>query len=135
MENPYPVPLLAPDPPDALQRVETPKALQFDIAPSKDQVELLDYAIKHTFVPPRLPNRGDGTPQLETALFSLVSDCAETFKDCLEPDSDTRAAWEVICTMLAASMRLYDGELTEDSVYKAIRSTAPGGEMALAGLL
>ena len=37
--------------------------------------------------------------------------------------------------MLAASMKLYDGELTEDSVKTAISSTTPGGEMALAGLL
>jgi len=135
MEIPYPVPLLAPDRLDALPRISTPRALRFNTAPSKRQVELLDYAIKHVFVPPRLPNRADSTPQLESALFSLVKDCAESFKDCLEPASDSRAAWVIICTMLAASMKLYDGELTKDSVKTAISSTAPGGEMALAGLL
>ena len=135
MESPHPLPLLAPGPPDALRRNSTLKSLRFNATPSKDRVERLDYAIKHIFVPPRLPSRADTTPQLESALFSLVRDSAESFKDCLEPGSDARAAWEMICTMLAASMKLYDGELTEDSVQRAISSRAPGGEMASAAPL
>jgi len=134
MEIPGFLSLTAPDTPDALQRISMPKSLRFNTTPSKDKVELLDYAVKHVFVPPRLPNRADRNPQLESALLGLISDCAASFKDHLELGSDTRAAWELICTMLAAFAKLHDGELTEDSVKTALSSMAPGGEMAMAGL-
>ena len=121
--------------PDALQGVTIPKSLQFNPTPSKDEVELLEYAIKHIFLPPRLPSRADSNPQLESALLGLVRDCAASFKDHLQPGSDAHSAWEVIYTMLAASTKLHEGELTEDSVKTAITSMAPGGEMTLPTLL
>ena len=128
MESPEPVLPFAPDAPEALQRI-LPKALRFNTKPSVDKVELLDYAIKHIFVPPRLPNRADGTPQLENALVGLVRDCAESFKDNLEPGSDAHAGWEIICTMLATAIKVHDGGLTEDVVNKTISSMVPGGEI------
>jgi len=121
-------------PPDALQGISIPKSLRFNTTPSKDKVKLLEYAIKHIFVPPRLPSRTDSNPQLESALLGLICDCAASFKDHLELGSDARAAWELICTMLTAFAKLHDGELTEDSVKTALSSMAPGGEMAMAGL-
>jgi len=130
MEDPDLPSWFAPHTPDALQGVPIPKSLQFNTTPSEDKVELLEYAIKHIFVPPRLPNRADGNPQLESALLGLVRDCAASFKDRLQPGSDAHSEWELICTMLAASTKLHEGELTEDSVKTAITSMAPGGEMA-----
>jgi len=129
MEGPEPVLPLASDTPEALQRI-LPKALRFNTNPSKDKVELLDYAIKHIFVPPRLPNGVDSTSQLENALLGLVGDCAESFKDNLEPGSDAHAGWEIICTMLATFIKVHDGELTEDVVNEAVSSMAPGGELS-----
>ena len=126
--------LTGPDIPDALQGISIPKSLRFNTTPSEAKVERLDYAIKHIFVPPRLPNRADINPQLESALLGLISDCAASFKDRLELGSDAHAAWELICAMLTAFAKLHDGELTEDSVKTALSSMAPGGEMAMAGL-
>jgi len=134
MEIPDFLSLTAPDIPDALQGIPIPKSLRFNTTPSEDKVKLLDYAIKHISVLPRLPNRADSNPQLESALLGLISDCAASFKDRLELGSDAHAAWELICTVLAAFAKLHDGELTEDSVKTALRSMAPGGEMAMAGL-
>jgi len=128
MESSEPVLTLAPDAPEVLQRI-LPKTLRFNTSPSKHKVKLLDYAIKHIFVPPKLPNRADGTPQLENALLGLVRDCAESFKDNPEPGSDAHAGWEIICTMLANAIKVHDGELTEDVVNKVISSMAPGGEL------
>ena len=121
--------------PDALQGVTTSKSLRLNPTPSEDEVELLEYAINHIFVPPRLPNRADSNPQLESALLALVTGRAASFKDRLQPGGDAHSAWEVICTMLAASAKLHEGELTEDSVKTAITSMAPGGETALPTLL
>ena len=120
-----------PDTPDALQGIPIPKSLRFNATSSKDKAELLDYAIKHIFTPPRLPNRADGNPQLESALLGLVRDYAASFKDRLQQGSDARSAWESICTMLAASTKLHEGGLTEGSVKTAITSMTPGGETAL----
>jgi hypothetical protein len=131
MERPISAPSFEPDMSDTLQRISIPKALRFTITPSKDKVELLDYAIKHIFVPPRLPNRADGTPQLESALLGLVRDCAEGFRDRLEPGSDAHTGWKSVCTMLATSAKLHDGELTEDSIKTAIAAMVPGGKMDL----
>ena len=135
MEIPDPPSWFASDTPDAMQGILIPKSLRFDTTPSKDQVELLDYAIKHVFVPPRLPSRADGNPQLESALLGLVRDYAASFKDRLQQGSDARSAWESICTMLAASTKLHEGGLTEGSVKTAITSMVPGGEMAFPTLL
>jgi len=135
MENRDSVPLPALDTPNAPQKIAIPKGFRFNTTPSKVEVELLDYAIKHVFVPPRLPNRADGTPQLESALLGLVKDCAESFKDRLDPGSDAYTGWDMICTMLATSAKLHDGELTEDSVKTAISSIAPGSKITPAGLL
>ena len=118
---------VAPNTPDALQGIPIPKSLRSN---SQDEVELLDYAINHIFVPPKLPNRADGNPQLESALLGLVRDYAASFKDRLQQGSDARSAWESICTMLAASTKLHEGGLTEGSVKTAITSMVPGGEMA-----
>ena len=131
MEIPDPPSWFASDTPDAMQGILIPKSLRFDTTPSKDQVELLDYAIKHVFVPPRLPSRADGNPQLESALLGLVRDCAASFKDHLQQGSYARSVWELIYTMLAASTKLHEGELTEGSVKTAITSMTPGGETAL----
>jgi hypothetical protein len=132
MGDPDFIPSLAPDTPDARLGISIPKALRFNgTKPSEDKAELLQYAIKHAFVPPRLPNRADSSPQVERALIRLVRDCAEGFKGRLEPKSGAQAGWEVICKMLATAAKLHDGELTEDSVKTAITSLAPGGEKDL----
>ena len=132
MENTDVPSSFAPDTPAALQGVPIPRSLRFNTTPSEDKAELLEYAINHIFVPPRLPNRADGSPQLESALLGLVRDCAASFKDHLQPGGDAHSSWELISTMLAASIKLHEGELTEDSVKAAITSMAPGGEMAFA---
>jgi hypothetical protein len=136
MESPDVIPSHAPDTPDVQVEFSIPKALRFNSTkPSEDKAKLLHYAIKHIFVPPRLPSRADSTPQVESALTGLVRDCAESFKGHLEPESDAQAGWEVICKMLATAAKLHDGELTVDSVKTAITSMAPGGEKDFAGLL
>ena len=126
---------VAPATPDVLHGIPIPKSLRFNATSSEDKAELLDYAIKHIFAPPRLPNRADGNPQLESALLGLVRDCAASFKDRLQQGSDAHSVWKSICTMLAASKKLHEGELTEDSVKTAVTSMTPGGEMALPTLL
>jgi hypothetical protein len=122
-------PSLAPD------RILNPKGTRPNTAPSKDEAEVLDYAIKHVFVPPRLPNGTDYSPQLEGGLLGFVRDRAESFKDRLEPGSDAHTGWDMICRMLAASATLYEAELTENSVETALTAMAPGGEKDFAGFL
>jgi hypothetical protein len=133
MGNSESAPSLAPDSLDALQKILKPKGTRPNTTPSKDEAEVLDYAIKHVFVPPRLPNGTDNSPQLESALLGFVRERAESFKDRLEPGSDAHAGWDMICRMLAAAAALHEAELTEDSIETALAAMAPGGEKYSAG--
>jgi len=121
--------LLALDPIDPPDDNPVSRDLQFELPPSEDNREFLNYVTNHIFVPPRLPNRADGTPKLEGALLSLVRDLARRFTNCLKPESAPRVGWEIISKMLSTSAELYEDELTEDSIYAALSSMEPGGSI------
>jgi hypothetical protein len=135
MGNLESAPSPAPHSLDALLRTLNPQGTRPNTTPPKDEAEVLDYIIKHVFVPPRLPTGTDNSPQLETALLGFVRERAESFKDRLEPGSYAHAGWYRICRMLAASATLHEAELTEDSVKTALAAMAPGGEIFFAGFL
>jgi hypothetical protein len=135
MGNLESAPSPTPDSLDALLKILNAPGTRPNTTPPKGEDEVLDYAIKHVFVPPRLPDGTDNSPQLETALLGFVRERAESFKDRLEPGSVAHAAWGVICRMLAASATLHEAELTEDSVKTALAAMAPGGENFFAGCL
>jgi len=126
MEHPDSAPLLALDGPNDIPLL---RDLEFELPPSKSNTKLLDYAINHVFVPPRLPNRADGTPKLEAALLRLVRDLARAFTGRLEPGSTPHAGWEVISKMLTAFAELHEDELTENSIDAALASMGPGGSI------
>ena len=134
MESPTSEPmLLALDPIDTPNDNPVSRDLQFELPPSEDNREFLNYVTNHIFVPPRLPNRADGTPKLEGALLGLVRDLARCFTNCLKPESAPRGGWEIISKMLSTSAELYEDELTEDSIYAALSSMEPGGLILLNG--
>jgi hypothetical protein len=125
--------LLAPDPIDPANDDPVSVDLQIELPPSKGNRKLLNYVINHIFVPPRLPNKADGTPKLEAALLGLVRDLAREFTSCLEPESAPRVGWEIISKMLSTSAELYEDEVTEDSIYAALASMEPGGSILFNG--
>ena len=131
MEHPDPGPL------DVLEPIDGPTAASrhaaFDLQPSKANTKLLEYAINHIFVPPRLPNRADGTPKLEAALLRLVRDLARAFTNRLEPGSAPHVGWEMISKMLSSSAELHEDELTADSINAALASMEPGGSILFRG--
>lgn len=121
MEHPDPRSSLAPDGTDGLNV----------LPPSQCNIELLDYAINHIFVPPRLPSRADGNPRLEASLLRLISDLAGAFTSRLEPESAPRVGWDIISKMLMASAKLHEDELTDKSINNALASMKPGGSTFL----
>ena len=124
--------LLAPDSIDPpIENPVTKDLYNFQIQPSKSNRKILKYVINHIFVPPRLPNRADGTPTLEAALLSLVSDLARAFTSRLESKSTPRVGWEVISKMLSTAAELHEDELTEDSINAALTSMEPGGSILI----
>lgn len=130
MEHPSSEPILpAPDSIDPPIENPVTKDLYFRIQPSKSNKQILNYVINHIFVPPRLPNKADGTPTLEAALLSLVSDLARAFTNRLEHESTPRVGWEIISKMLSTLAELHEDELTEDSINAALASMEPGGSI------
>ena len=107
--------------------------LRFELPPSKGNKKFLNYAINHIFVPPRLPNKADGTPNLEASLLGLVRDLARAFTSSLEPESTPCVGWEIVSKMLSTSAELYEDELTEDSINAALASMEPGGSILFNG--
>jgi hypothetical protein len=132
MEHPGPEPLLALGPIDGPNNPDTSN-LELELPSSKGNKKLINYAINHIFVPPRLPNKADGTPKLETALLSLVRDLAWAFTGCIEPGSAPRVGWEIISKMLSAFAELHEDGLTEDSISAALASMEPGGSIVFSG--
>ena len=123
MEHEHP----SPEPVDPPIDNQVTRDLRYELPPAKGNRKLLNYAINHIFVPPRLPNKADGTPKLEAALLGLVRDLATTFTSSLEPESTPRIGWEIISKMLSTSAELYEDELTDDSINAALASMEPGG--------
>ena len=124
---------LAQDPVDPPIDDRVARDLRYELPPSKGNRKLLNYAINHIFVPPRLPNRADGTPKLEAALLGLIRDLAQTFTSSLKPESTPRVGWEIISKMLSASAKLYEDELTDDSINDALALMKPGGSILFNG--
>lgn len=46
-----------------------------------DKEKLLDYAINHIFLPPRLPNASDSSYSLEAGLIALVREVVDDFAE------------------------------------------------------
>ena len=46
-----------------------------------DKEKLLDYAINHIFLPPRLPNASDSSYGLEAGLTALVREVVDDFAE------------------------------------------------------
>jgi len=89
----------------------------------------LAFITNHVFLPPKLPSKSDRTPKLEAALIHVFKDCAQTFSNRFEPQSNSRHAWDVIVRMLASTALLHDrGVVEEDQLDKQIAGIKVGGE-------
>lgn len=71
-----------------------------------DRENLLNYAINHIFLPPRLPNSSDHSPDLEAGIIALVREFADNFAQ-LEDVQFTD--WVTVTKMLASMSRVHDG--------------------------
>jgi len=91
----------------------------------------LAFVINHVFLPPKLPSESDCTPEHEVSLIRVFKDCAETFAGRFEPQSNSRAAWDVTRRMLASMALLHDrGTIEEDPVNRQIAKMMIGGEQS-----
>jgi len=87
-----------------------------------DKEELLDYAINHIFLPPRLPNASDSSPHLEARLIALVRQYADRPKGAQSTD------WTTVTKMLASMSRVHDGRaMAEHTVREEIAAMKCGG--------
>ena len=97
----------------------------FETMSTDDKENLLDYAINHIFLPPRLPNASDHSPNLEAGLIALVREFADQF----DQDKDAQSTdWVTVTSMLASMSRVHDGRaMSEHTVAKEIESMRCGG--------
>jgi hypothetical protein len=91
-----------------------------------DQEKLLDYAINHIFLPPRLPNASDYSPHVEAGLIALVRDVADSF---VQVEDAQSTGWVTVTRMLASMSRVHDGRaMSEHTVAKEIEVMQCGGK-------
>lgn len=67
----------------------------------------LDYIVNHVFLPPKLPQQNDATPEVEAALTKLIHDTLRSFIGLLP--EDIQEEWASLPSML--SILLDDGKL------------------------
>ena len=92
----------------------------------------LGFIIKHVFLPPKLPNESDRTPEHVASLIRVFKDCAEAFARHLDPQSDSRRAWDTVIHMLASMALLHNrGIIEETQLDKQIDTMKVGGEQWL----
>jgi hypothetical protein len=110
-------------------------------APEKDSIDIpglhnlngasLVFIINHLFLPPKLPANSDCTPENEASLIRVFKDCAETFAHHLglDPQSNSRRAWDVITQMLASAALLHGrGTVEGDQLDQQMANMKVGGE-------
>jgi len=99
--------------------------VRVETMPTDDKEKLLDYAINHIFLPPRLPNASDHSPHLEAGLITLVRDFAEKF---VQVEDVQSTDWVTVTRMLASMSRVHDGgTMSEHTVAKEIDAMQCGG--------
>ena len=92
----------------------------------------LAFIINHVFLPPKLPHDSDSTPELEASLIRVFKESAELFASHLahlEPQSNSRRAWDVVTRMLVSMASLHDyGIVEEDRLDKSLANMKAGGK-------
>lgn len=109
-------------PTDGPNDISVLRDLEFELLCSKGNTKLLNYAINHIFVPLKLPNRADGTPRLEAALLRLVRDLVWPSPVVSSPR-----------VLPMPNGRLYEDELTENSIETALAPVELGGSILFNG--
>lgn len=90
-----------------------------------DRENLLNYAINHIFLPPRLPNASDHSPHLEAGIIALVREFADSF---VQPEDVRSTGWVTVTKMLASMSRVHDGRaMSEKTVAEEIKAMGCGG--------
>ena len=101
------------------------KLKSFETMSTDDRENLLNYAINHIFLPPRLPNAFDHSPHLEAGIIALVREFADNF---VQPEGAQSTDWVTVTKMLAAMSRVHDGRaMSEKSITKEIEALGRGG--------
>jgi len=98
----------------------------FQAMSTDDKEKLLDYAIKHIFLPPKLPNASDHSPRLEAGLIALVRDFADKF---VQAEDARSTDWVTVTRMLASMSRVHDGKaMSAHTVAEEIEAMHCGGK-------
>ena len=97
----------------------------FETMSTDDKRNLLDYAINHIFLPPRLPNASDHSPNLEAGLIALVREFADKFVHAEDAQSTD---WVTVTKMFASMSRVHDGKaMSKHTVATEIEAMRCGG--------
>ncbi len=97
----------------------------FEAMSTDDRENLLNYAINHIFLPPRLPNASDHSPHLEAGIIALVREFADSF---VQSQDDSSTDWVTVTKMLASMSRVHDGRaMSKKTVAKEIEAMGRGG--------
>lgn len=104
------------------------------VAPNIPSLHTLDktslaFIVNHVFLPPKLPNCSDCTPEHEASLIHVFKESAEMFASHLGPQSNSRRAWDVVTRMLASMASLHDlGIVEEDQLDESMDNMDAGGK-------
>ena len=97
----------------------------FETMSTDEKKNLLDYAINHIFLPPRLPNASDHSPNLEAGLIALVLEFADKF---VQAEDAQSTDWVTVTKMLASMSRVHDGKaMSKHTVAAEIEAMRCGG--------
>ena len=87
----------------------------------------LDFVVNHVFLPPRLPNGGDGDLwEKELSLLRLVQSLAKQFARQATPESSTQ--WQPVLTMLQTWIDVNRfGDISKESLDTALKDLQANG--------
>lgn len=104
-----------------------------EIAPPTVPTAALAYAIRHTFLPPKLPNGDDSNPEHEQTLLRIVLHSLRAFSDCVDHESrDAVVAATAMINSLEKIHGTVGSHLTvgEQPLREALEALPKKGELA-----
>jgi hypothetical protein len=91
----------------------------------RDDPEFLKYVIHHVFLPPKLPQEGDHSDRMDSALCKLVVKTAEYFQEILPTNSSASTRWAPVGKMMK---KLAETQHSAELLVSSLTQMVVGGQ-------